>query len=329
MADKDTKFIDSKDVIRTQDGKIDLFQTILARKDPTAQIPVFADHSQPTATSVVAVTNPSTNPDATKADASFSSSGSSPSWRSTHVASAKTSASASAEATKSSPYATDASAVTTTTTSTAGKAAAPTKPAARKMLWSAVFVEYCKDPLTIPDNIRYWHDDDHIIIKDAYAKAKVHMLVLPRKPMDKVTDLVGDAGIRTVEELVRVAATLLNTLKAENPYLDFKTGFHAIPSMSQLHLHVISQDFCSPCMKKATHWNSFNTGFFIPPDEVIKTIREKGSFEKTTDELNKYGSMKKAVMVCNQCSQVMKTIPMLNHHLNEHFTQKVKALKKQ
>lgn len=37
------------------------------------------------------------------------------------------------------------------------------------------------------------------------------MLVLPRKPVDKVTDLVGEAGVRTVEELERVATTLLRT----------------------------------------------------------------------------------------------------------------------
>lgn len=60
---------------------------------------------------------------------------------------------------------------------------------------------------------------------------------------------------------------------------------------------------------------------------MIKTIREKGSFEKTTEELKKYARMKKVPMVCNQCSQVMKSVPMLNHHLGEHFTRKVKALK--
>lgn len=37
------------------------------------------------------------------------------------------------------------------------------------------------------------------------------MLVLPRKPVDKVTDLVGGAGIRTVEGLERVATTLVRT----------------------------------------------------------------------------------------------------------------------
>ncbi|KAF9124638.1 hypothetical protein BGW39_008065 [Mortierella sp. 14UC] len=311
------KYIDSKDVIRTQDGKIDLFQTILARKDPDAQIPVVSDPQPVTTAGRANPINSNNTPSTYATEPSSSSSGSSQSWRATHVAPGTTTTSASARNTPS-PYATykDLS-------------ASQAKSAPKKTLWSAVFVGYCNDPQTIPDNVRYWHDDDHVIIKDAYPKAKVHMLVMPRTPVDKVTELVGEAGIRTVEGLVRVAATLLTTLKAENPYLEFKMGFHIVPSMSHLHLHVISQDFCSPCLKKALHWNSFNTGFFIPPDEVIRVIREKGSFEKTAQELSKYGSLKKVAMMCNQCPQELRTIPMLTHHMNEHYVQKVKALQKQ
>lgn len=32
---------------------------------------------------------------------------------------------------------------------------------------------------------------------------------------------------------------------------------------SQVHLHVISQDFDSPCLKNKKHWNSFTTEYFI------------------------------------------------------------------
>lgn len=32
---------------------------------------------------------------------------------------------------------------------------------------------------------------------------------------------------------------------------------------SQLHLHVISQDFDSPALKTKKHWNSFTTEYFI------------------------------------------------------------------
>jgi hypothetical protein len=32
---------------------------------------------------------------------------------------------------------------------------------------------------------------------------------------------------------------------------------------SQIHLHVISQDFDSVCLKNKKHWNSFTTDYFI------------------------------------------------------------------
>lgn len=161
-------------------------QTILARKDPTAQIPVFADpQPQPVATSFSVTISDGTK--ATEASpSSFTSSGPSLPWRSTHVASSKTSASASAAsssaASASSPYANsattttdaaDSSADTAATATAIGKLTTSAKPVMRKTLWSAVFVEYCKNPLTIPDNIRHWHDNEHIIIKDAYAKASL------------------------------------------------------------------------------------------------------------------------------------------------------------
>lgn len=33
---------------------------------------------------------------------------------------------------------------------------------------------------------------------------------------------------------------------------------------SLLHMHVISQDFKSECLKTKKHWNSFTTDFFQP-----------------------------------------------------------------
>lgn len=42
----------------------------------------------------------------------------------------------------------------------------------------------------------------------------------------------------------------------------FRFGFHAVPSMAQLHLHVVSQDLRGSGMKHRKHWNSFATDFF-------------------------------------------------------------------
>lgn len=55
-----------------------------------------------------------------------------------------------------------------------------------------------------------------------------------------------------------------NVIEISGRKLDeFKIGYHAAPSMHRLHLHVISRDFQSVCMKTKKHWNSFNTPFFL------------------------------------------------------------------
>lgn len=39
-----------------------------------------------------------------------------------------------------------------------------------------------------------------------------------------------------------------------------RCGYHGIPSLQPLHLHIISQDFDSVRIKKLRHYNSFTTG---------------------------------------------------------------------
>lgn len=45
-----------------------------------------------------------------------------------------------------------------------------------------------------------------------------------------------------------------------------KMGVHAHPSMSHLHIHILSVDMHSDTMRHRKHYNSFNTDFFIPLD---------------------------------------------------------------
>merc|ERR1739848_578035 len=44
---------------------------------------------------------------------------------------------------------------------------------------------------------------------------------------------------------------------------DVRFGFHAVPSMKVLHLHVISKDLDSPSLKNKKHWNSFTLPNFF------------------------------------------------------------------
>ncbi|KAI7823051.1 HIT-like domain-containing protein [Gamsiella multidivaricata] len=188
-----------------------------------------------------------------------------------------------------------------------------------------VFIGYCAKPSTIPSSIAYWHDDKHVIFKDAYPKAKVHLLVVPRRDIDKVTELSGPEGVNIVEQLVERASWVLEKVKKTSPVLEFRMGFHVRPSLKRLHMHVISQDFCSEALKKKHHWNSFTTAFFVTPEQVISAIKAKGSFSPTPKEMAAYEALLKLDLKCNQCKERLKNMPALKKHLQEHFDLKAKA----
>lgn len=48
---------------------------------------------------------------------------------------------------------------------------------------------------------------------------------------------------------------------------EVRVGIHAHPSMSHLHIHVLSVDRFSESMKHRKHYNSFNTPFFIDVED--------------------------------------------------------------
>ena len=37
--------------------------------------------------------------------------------------------------------------------------------------------------------------------------------------------------------------------------LAFRIGYHCVPSCKPLHLHIVSADFVSPCLKHKKHWS--------------------------------------------------------------------------
>jgi aprataxin len=53
-----------------------------------------------------------------------------------------------------------------------------------------------------------------------------------------------------------------------------KMGFHAIPSMTHLHMHIISQDFTNVKLKK--HYLSMTSPFFVTVNDVIHQLEQQG-----------------------------------------------------
>lgn len=121
-----------------------------------------------------------------------------------------------------------------------------------KKHWSLGLVESMEDPKLI-----YKETKNLVVIRDKYPKAKIHFLVLPREDISSIYKL-NKSHLNLLDEF----GSLLKTIKEEHD-CELRAGFHAVPSMHRLHMHVISTDMNSPCLKTKVHWNSFTTDFFI------------------------------------------------------------------
>lgn len=132
-----------------------------------------------------------------------------------------------------------------------------------------------------------FHDDTALIVRDAYPKSKFHYLVIPR--LAKITHKHPFDVFKNNPTLYDILATYVERAKdmiveemqltqhfaPDNPMTDaeyrarfIRAGVHAAPSLANFHIHVISQDFESPCLKHKKHYNSFTTEFFVSYDDL-------------------------------------------------------------
>lgn len=166
------------------------------------------------------------------------------------------------------------------------------------------------------DGLLFYKDQMICVVLDKYPKAAKHFLVMPIEKLQTLYDF-RRKHIPLVEAMIAKAK---EKLIGVNPNIIFKMGFHAFPSMAQVHMHVISQDFDSPCLKTKRHWNSFNTDYFVPSNTVLNLLKEQGSCSSVqiTNERRKREILSRDLQ-CNQCHFKPKNMPDLKMHLREHL----------
>lgn len=103
-------------------------------------------------------------------------------------------------------------------------------------------------------------------------------------------------------------------------------GFHAVPSMDTVHLHVISMDLVSPRLKHKKHYQSFHPtkGFFLTLDQVKCHLVAKGS---TALPLlpSKYEAMLTDQLVSHVDGNVYKNMLELKRHLEQAWLAGIRA----
>ncbi|KAH6632384.1 HIT-like domain-containing protein [Chaetomium tenue] len=197
-------------------------------------------------------------------------------------------------------------------------------------VWRGALIEYIEHPERFPDKVLRVTPNT-VLIKDAFPKATIHLLLLPRSPahyllhphsafadpaflaMMREEAAVGaqlaaaelarklgpsSASNRARDEAMGKGGVPFDELPAGRDYAaEIRVGTHAHPSMAHLHVHIISRDMHSERARHKKHYNSFVTPFFVPLADyplVEDDVRRETGFQN--------GNLKKE-LVCWRCGQ--------------------------
>ncbi|KIX08639.1 uncharacterized protein Z518_03296 [Rhinocladiella mackenziei CBS 650.93] len=213
--------------------------------------------------------------------------------------------------------------------------------------WKNGLLTYILEPSKYSPGMVILHNDKTVLIRDAFPKATVHLLLLPRDPSKRdlhPRDALNDQAFLDMMRAeaavaVKLAASELSRLISPYsescearisamesddppdelpPGRDFskecRVGIHAHPSMNHLHVHIISRDMHSDRLKNQKHYNSFNTDFFIPLEDFPLSsddVRRSVSYQN--------GNLKKDCR-CWRCGKMFgNKFKQLKDHLEDEF----------
>jgi diadenosine tetraphosphate (Ap4A) HIT family hydrolase len=176
--------------------------------------------------------------------------------------------------------------------------------------WRGALQDYARKPESCGSTVRLFNDRV-VVIEDKFPKARVHLLVLARDlSLNKATDLRRE-HLPLLREMERVADEQIARARQRGSATEFQVGFHAVPSMLVLHVHVISRDFKSTALKHKKHWNSFTTPFFVTLRDVIERVETTGRVTLRADESE---SQLSANMTCPHCGAALRNMPAVKSH---------------
>lgn len=167
--------------------------------------------------------------------------------------------------------------------------------------------------MTDPEQV-FEEDQLTVTLNDGFPKARYHYLIVPREDIDSVQEL-KPRDLQLLRHMDKRAKNLIARVREKDPDMEFRFGYHAVPSLRRLHMHVISQDFDSPRMRTRHHWNTFNTEYFIDSTKLITTLESSGRIEI---EKSFYEEQLDLPMKCNQCQKRYDDMDRLKGHLALH-----------
>lgn len=197
--------------------------------------------------------------------------------------------------------------------------------------------------ITTPEqhlDVIVYYDELVTIVKDKFPKSTFHLLVLPRSSivtrkhptlltleekriLQPYIDWAQDYIFHEFSKEYKQTPGLSLLPFAEDTQFGNKSyflskfiqvGVHSIPSMENLHIHVMTRDFYSPSLKNKKHYNSFTTSFFVVWDEI--PLAEKPDKERMENTV-----IKKSDLKCSYCGKnFSNSFSQLKKHIDLEFT---------
>lgn len=200
-----------------------------------------------------------------------------------------------------------------------------------------MFQTYIDQPLKAQD-ITLFQDQHVLIIKDKFPKALRHYLIIPTaseytkvhplqvfQKFPKLHQLVSDYVEKTKQLIVDdlIEYQLIDSKDVETFKSQFiQVGVHSIPSLNNLHIHVMTKDFNSPRLKHKKHYNSFTTKFFVAFDQ-LKPLPSSNSAETVYSDETQYPSDEEKTPRLETdpkvLEQIIKTTPLRCSYCHASF----------
>lgn len=159
------------------------------------------------------------------------------------------------------------------------------------------------------DRCIFFESDEFIVIYDAYPKSNIHLLIMSKGEYIKNVCKLYPEHLPCLRGMIDLANEI--TSHFEKLGIEIWQGFHAIPSLAPLHLHLISTDFSAPALKKPIHWNSFVTEFFLDPESVYEELYNE---EIVYIDKKYYKKLKNTdPMTCPKCKRRFKIGRIKSH----------------
>ncbi|KAG5497256.1 hypothetical protein JIQ42_03738 [Leishmania sp. Namibia] len=163
-----------------------------------------------------------------------------------------------------------------------------------------------------------YKDDACVLVNDAFPKSMVHCLVMPLDlRLQSLNDLTKK-DVPLLRHMMHVGDEYVHYLKTMAPHTykarRFIAGFHALPSLPMLHLHVLSMDLDSPCLKSKKHYNSFATFFFLTSARIVEDLERHGRVTLNQD-VARLRQMEAQDMKCLWCGTALVNVPAMKSHI--------------